>query len=394
MWFLELVQIVVKRRKLIILNTFAVTLLAAIIAFLLPKTYRSHSTILPPENESPLAGLAGLTAGHIAQAVTNFTLPLMATPSDLYASMLESETILRETVDSLALQKIYKSETVWNAVGVLKDHVHISVEPEGIVMVEADAGSAELSASIANSLVYFLDQFNRTLQNQKGKENVSFIERRLVETDGALNSAEKELKEFQEKNRAISLELQSQALIDNLAQQKALLTTSEIELEVLKRTLYPNHPELLKKEMAVAEIRRKLKDIEEGAANQSDSTLSALDIPLSRIPDLSLQFAVLKRNAKIQELTYELLSQQLEMARIQSHRDVPTIMVLDHARPPESAIKPRKKVIVGMAFILALALSVGYVVVREKLLKPQGNAASTLTTLAGFAREISRKPLG
>jgi uncharacterized protein involved in exopolysaccharide biosynthesis len=393
-WVLSLLSILVNRRRFIIVNTLIVTVAAVIISFLLPKTFSGKATVLPPESESPLAGLMGLSAGSIAAAVTNFALPIMATPSDLYASMLESESVLKQVVDSLKLQSVYKTTTEWAALAMLKDNVKIKVGSDGIITVEAFARDRQLAADIANSMVTTLDQFNRRLQNQKGKEFSGFLEKRLAETDSALGLAQNEMKSFQENHRAVSLELQSEALIANLAQQKAQLTSSEIQLEILKKTLYPNHPELLKKQMEVSEIGNKLKSMEEGATNVADSTLSALDIPLSRVPDLSLQFAVLKRNLKIQELTYELLSQQLEMARLQERRDTPTLMVLDHARPAEQAVKPRKRMIVLATFLLSLLCSAAMVFANEMVRKQQEDNPQLLSPVRDLLKDIMRKPLG
>jgi len=393
-WVLELLRILLRRRRFIVVNTLTVTIAAVIISFLVPKTFSGKATVLPPESESPLAGLIGLSAGSIAAAVTNFALPIMATPSDLYASMLESESVLKQVVDSLKLQSVYRTKTEWAALTKLKDNVKIKVGSDGIITVEAFAGDRQLAADIANLMVGTLDQFNRRLQNQKGKEFSGFLEKRLAETDSALGVAQNVMKSFQENHRAVSLELQSEALINNLAQQKALLTSSEIQLEILKKTLYPNHPELVKKKMEVGEIRSKLKSMEEGATNVADSTLSALDIPLSRVPDLSLQFAVLKRNLKIQELTYELLSQQLEMARLQERRDTPTVMVLDHARPAEQAVKPQKRLIILAALFLTFLCSAGIVVAEDIMRRRREEGSEVLRTLEISLKELKKKPLG
>jgi uncharacterized protein involved in exopolysaccharide biosynthesis len=336
----------------------------------------------------------GLSSGHIAAAVTNFALPIMATPSDLYASMLESETIRRAVVDSLDLQSAYKSKTPWAAATELKDNVKIKVGSDGILTVEAFAKNRQLAADIANLMVSTLDNFNRRIQNQKGREFSSFLEKRLVETDSSLGVAQNELKNFQENHRAVSLELQSEALITNLAGQKAQLTSSEIQLEIFKKTLYPNHPDLVKKQMEVSEIRSKLKSMEEGATNVADSTLSALDIPLSRVPDLTLQFAVLKRNLKIQELTYELLSQQLEVSRLQERRDTPTIMVLDHARPAEEAVRPRKRLIIATAFILSLFTSSALVLAQAEIREKEESKSPIIGTIQETLKDIWRHPLG
>ena len=394
MWVLEILEILARRRRFVIGNTLLVTILAIGISFVLPKTYRAKTTVLPPESESPLSGLMGLSSGHVAMAVTNFALPLMATPSDLYASMMESETILNKVVDSLDLQRIYKSESSWSAITSLRSDLLVKVEPDGIISVEVDARDKFLSASIANLIVSSLDDLNRELQNQKGKNYSKFLERRLRDTDSALASASNELRVFQETNRAISLEFQSEALINNLANQKARLTSAEFELEVLRKTVYSDHPELKRMEMRVIEMRKSLREIENGARTPQDSVLSALDIPLARVPDLTLQFAILKRNVKIQETTFELLSQQFEMARLQEHRDTPTIVRLDIARPPELPIKPQKKMIAIAAFVLSFLASSLFVVAGHKVSQATSKGSSVLVKLHNLFVDIKSRPLG
>jgi tyrosine-protein kinase Etk/Wzc len=393
-WFTSLLSTLVARRRFIIVNTVCVTVAAIIISLLLPKTFRSKATILPPESQSPLAGLMGISPGQIAMAVTNFTLPLMATPSDLYASMLESNTILESVVDSFDLMRVYDVQSRPQAVAALKKQLNIKVEPDGIISVEADSRNAGLSADLANSLVSFLDRFNQRLQRQKNSDYSDFLNLRIRETDSALARAQRELQEFQESNKAISLDLQSEALIANLAEQKAALTTAEIELEMLRKTLYPGHPSVTQKQLTVNEIKAKLRLIENGASTRADSTISALDIPLIQVPELSLRFAILKRNVKIQEAIYELLSQQAEMAQIQERKDTPTLMILDRARVPELPIKPKKRLIVLAAFVLSFLAATAISVLRDNLAAREGSWGPQLQQIQQLFREFRKKPLG
>ena len=157
---------------------------------------------------------------------------------------------------------------------------------------------------------------------------------------------------------AISLELQSAALIDNLANLEARITSDEIEYELLKKSLSPSHPKLLRKQQILEETRKAYKEIQFGAKTRTDSVLSALDIPLSEIPELSLQFSVLKRNVKIQETIFELLAKQLEMSRIQERRDMPIINVLDKANSSQYPYSPRRLLIILATMLLTFMISV------------------------------------
>lgn len=394
MWLVRVVEIIVRRRRFVLINVFVVSTLAIVVSLLLPKQYKSYASILPPDNERSLSGLMGLSLGHIAEAVSSFSLPIMATPSDLYASMIKSDTILLSVVDQLHLQQEYESDSRHQTMLELRDNFTCKVEPEGIIRIIAQAKRPELSMQIANSLVDHLDAFNRDLQQAKGRAYSGFLNRRLTETDSALHMAAELLKEFQTKYRAVSLDVQAEALIKTLAEQKGRLTTSEIELEIMRSTLSSDHPAVLGKQREIFETRRRLLDIEGGAGSRVDSAISALDVPLTALPDLGLRYAVLVRNLKIQEVTYELLSQQYEMYRLQAQRDTPTISILDRARLPEKPAKPKKRIIVITSFLLAMILSSAYVVLTEMPVMIAGYDDETRARFRQLWSELTRRPLG
>lgn len=394
MWVLKLLSILVKHRKLIILNTLIVVVLAAAISFVLPKRYTARTTVLPPETESGLSGLMGLSTGLLAQAASNFALPIMATPSDIYASMLESETILLRTIDSLDLMTAFKVTTRHAALGILRDRMSVKVEMDGIVAVEVEDRNPELAAQIANRLVISLDQLKKEMRSQKGRDFSQFLQRRLNETDSSLRRAADELRQFQQTHGAIALDVQSEALIKTLAEERAKLTATEIDLEVLRKQLYPEHPDILRKQLLVSELRNSLRRYEIGATTPRDSILSAMDVPLMRVPDLTLQLAVLTRNVKIYEMTYELLSQQFEMAQLQERRDTPTISVLDVARPPVQPVWPKKKWIVLTAAVLTFLATATFVTIREAAAVEGSAMASFGAAVRTLWRQVREKPLG
>jgi uncharacterized protein involved in exopolysaccharide biosynthesis len=318
----------------------------------------------------------------------------MATPSDLYASMLKSDTILKSVVDSLDLMALWKTASSWEAVGRLRDRLTVRVETDGMITLEAIARDADLAAQIANCVASELNVLNLTLESRKSSYQVDFLTGRLHETETELQRALAELRAFQEKHMAISLDLQSAALIENLAQQKARLTAAEIEIGLLERSLHPDHPDLINQRILANEIRHKLDEIERGAGTRSDSVLSAVDIPLDQIPELSLRFSVLKRNVRIQELIYELLAQQLEISRIQERRDTPVVNVLDFARPAAQPFRPRRVATVVAAFLISLAMSVLLAVLYERLRESPEIYNLVSTQMKTTLGEIRRRPLG
>lgn len=392
MWALKLVSILNKHRKLIIINTIVVTVVAAGISFLLPKTYGARATILPPESDASLSSLAGLSTGALAQAATSFALPLMATPSDIYASILKSESVYARVVDSLNLVEKLEADSKWGAVASIREMANVRVENEGIVVVNVEADDPELAADIANMMVRSLDHFKKEMRSQQGRDFSRFLEQRIAVVDSSLKEAADRLLRFQKEHGAIALDVQSEALIKNLAEQTATLTAAEIELEILKRQLSPDHPRVVSQRIRVEEMRQGLRKIEQGTETEDDSLLMALEIPLSEVPDLSFKLAILTRDVEIYETTYELLLKQYEMARLQERRDTPTISVLDWARPIRDPVWPNKRLIVITAFVLSLLIFSTFVVVREVAVDRSTPIGEFLESLKNVLRRDNRKP--
>ena len=90
-------------------------------------------------------------------------------------------------------------------------------------------------------------------------------------------------------------------------------------------------------------------------------------IPTMKIPNLTLQYARLLRNAKVQETLYEFLTQQYEMARIQEAKDTPTVQLLDEAKVDKRRIRPQRKRIVLLSTVASGFFALFVVFVLEYL---------------------------
>jgi tyrosine-protein kinase Etk/Wzc len=214
---------------------------------------------------------------------------------------------------------------------------------------------------VVNSFVQEADRINRQTSSSQAKSARVFIGERLSQTERDLAQAEENLKAFQEENKTILLDDQMKAAIDKAADLKAQMISSEIELNVLSKTLSPSHPQIRSLRSEVDEMKRQLEILESGSPTGNSEGRTVLDVPFAQVPSLSLKLARLMREVKIQEAVFELLTQQYEQYKIQESKDTPTIQVLDKAVPPETRAKPRRGILVGLAGVLSLFASTVFV---------------------------------
>src|SRR5574341_1331585 len=99
--------VLVKYRKFIILNFITICVVVAGISLLFPNWYTAKTTILPPEKQGLSLGLSSSLLSGLSSLGGGMSLPLMATPSDVYAAIAESRSVAEEVIQVEDLSKCY-----------------------------------------------------------------------------------------------------------------------------------------------------------------------------------------------------------------------------------------------------------------------------------------------
>ncbi|HBG46015.1 MAG TPA: lipopolysaccharide biosynthesis protein [Deltaproteobacteria bacterium] len=344
------IDILNRRRRQIILVTLAAFVLSVIISLLVPKTYSSRTSILPPQSASALSGIPGdSSVGVLAGAFLG-----ISSPSDVWVGILGSATVKDAVIDRFKLRDVYDTDTIEETRKALGKRVTIEKSKEEIISITVEDRVPQRAAEMANAFVEALDRINMASTMTSGGRMRAFIEGRLNETNASLTAAEDEITAFQKANKALKLDDQSKAMIDSYGTLKGTLMAREVALEMLLSYATAENPKAQVLKVEIEELRKKLGELEHGRSGD-------MLIPAAQFPDLSVRYARLIRDAKAQQTVFEVLNTQYEMARIQEAQDSPTVQVLDVAKAPEKESKPQKAVIVilstASAFFIAIFLA-------------------------------------
>jgi tyrosine-protein kinase Etk/Wzc len=361
-------SILVGYRRFIFMNFLGVCVAVAVLSLFLPKWYTARTTILPPKKEGVGLGLASSLMG-VSELGASMSLPLMASPSDVIASILKSQAVALAIIEKEKLMEIYKTKTKDDALKELFLHTKVDVTSEGIVSLTFEDKDRFRAARVANRFVEELDRVNQETNISQAKNARIFIEERLAQTKKELEEAEESLRRFQEVNKAVSLNDQMRASIEGAADLKGQMVAAEIELNVMRKTMSSSNPQIQALRSRIKELGKQLDIWEFGNQNGNPEEEKVLDVPFSQVPTLSMELARLVREVRIQSAVFELLTNQYEQYKIQEKRDTPTIQVLDKALAPERRSKPKRVLLVGIAAILSLFTSVSFVFGLEYLKK-------------------------
>ncbi len=348
---LDYLRVLVKR-KLLVGIIVGIALVGSIIYSLtLPPIYASTASIFPPQQEGGMSGIASQLPGGLGALAGGFL--GVSTPVDQWLAILKSEAVKDAIIKRFDLMKVLKAKTMDDAMKAVGGMIKVSKAKEGIISITVEDEDPQRAAAMANAIVEELDRINKGIVTTSGRRMRVFVEERLKGAKNELTASEEAIKGFQEKNRALKLDDQSRAVIEAMGTVKGHLMAKEVELQTLLSYATPSNPQAEILNTQVKELRERLRELEEGKTNPDHPSSKDIFIPTAKIPNLSLQYVRLLRDAKVQQTLYELLTQQYEMARIQEAKDTPTVQVLDEAKVPERRIKPKRRQIVMIATITA-----------------------------------------
>ncbi len=349
-------------------NVFVVSILSVILAFMLPKTYRSTAIIMPPASSGDRNMFGG---GGEMFALESLLNPTSVNDASTFIAILKSRTIIRSVIKKFNLVEFYNSVNIEKAEESLSEDTHFEIDEEGTISVssqiktgwfhpdEEEEYCKKLSKDITNYFVMKLDEVNKKLKSEKATQHREFIENRYYQNIEDLAKAEEELNIFQEKHNTISLPEQTTAAIQVATEIISRLSVSKVKLSVLEQTLSSNHPEIKLLKSEIAGLNTQLKELD----NEDDFPM----IPgFSNVPDLGLEIGRLMRDVEVQNTLYTFLTQQYEEAKIKEVKDTPTVQVLDYAVLPQLKYKPSRARVCIIGFVLSTVFSLYYVYFRKR----------------------------
>lgn len=218
---LQLVNVLLRHRCLVVLAPVAVAFLVIGFGLLGPRSYTATASFTPESGEGQAGSLSGLASQFGISVPTGEA----GQSPQFYADLLESRELLREAVlteydvetepdraegdrlqgDLVALLDIEANTrrlAVANAIRSLRDIVSVTTSPEtGVVELSVTTRWPDLSRQVADRLIKLVNQFNLETRKTQAAAEREFIEDQVARAESALHAAEDSLEAFLERNR-------------------------------------------------------------------------------------------------------------------------------------------------------------------------------------------------
>ena len=363
----DYIYILFKWKRIIFLAVFLAVVLFTIYSFLIPEKFKATATVMiPPDNSFGLSGLSSLVsdgAGGLGAKLFG----MKGSSEDLIFGILNSKSVLTKVIKKFNLDNYYVHED-GNLDKTIKDFrgdLIFELNEYGLIEVSVINESPELSAELVNYFIILSDSMNVALAINQAKNNRTFIETRYFKNVTDLKLAEDSLYKIQKKYGVFAIPEQLEVSIKAAAEMETQLYQREMETEIIKKQFGPESPQYSILEDQLKTLSSRVQELKNPSKLTSSSNVL---FPFNEIPEMSLDYYRTYREVEIQSRILEFILPMYEQAKVEEQKNMPTLMIVDQATPPQLKYSPKKAFIILFGFFLSLFFTIPLVFRFEKIL--------------------------
>ena len=368
----DTIRLIWESRRFLFKIVCDVVIVAALISIVIPVRYTATTQVIPGDNSnmSLLSAVAARATGGLGMDAASGLLGFN-TPAALYVQILQSRTVQDRLIDRFDLRKEYSTRYYFNARRTLARYTTIEEDRKSnVISIRVTDHSPARAAELANAYVEEMNKLAADLNTSAAHRERVFVEDRLSSVKKDLDSAERELSDFSSKTSTIDIKEQARAMVGAAATLQGQLIAAQSELKGLEQIYAPQNVRVRSVAARIAELQNQMQKLggaytKAGPGVREDAA-TELYPSIRQLPALGYEYAELYRRTKVQETVYELLTQQLELAKIQEAKELPTVRVMDKAEIPERKSFPPRTVIVLVSALFALLLASGWLVLKQR----------------------------
>ena len=369
---LDLVLVLVRRRRLIVLTTgiAAVVLLAYnILAMvidpesrwnLLPTWFTASVTVsIADDGPDYGAGAATLLSripdtGGLADFAS-----LLAPGTGTDASRAQELLIGREILDTLARQQGFVTDASGNDDIVrARERLGKNLDTEylfesDLLVISYDHYYPDQAAAGLEFAVQRLRAKMHALTIERVRRRKIFLDERLAEVRQDRTEAQDALTKFQQEFGVINLAAQSESAIQNVTALKTELYRKQVELHSQIELLGENTAAVVRLRSAVDQLRTLIREIEHGFVEFQDSS-----IPLQELPALGVRYLDLATELSVHDTIYAFLRSQYESTRIEENAKESAFQIVEEVEVPLRKSRPSRALICIIGTLAAFMASI------------------------------------
>jgi len=352
---LDLLIVLANRKGLIVKITAACLGLGLLLAFVLPKRYTAEATVLPPQQNSSMAGALASQLGSLGAMASLASKDMgLKNPNDMYVAMFSSETVEDAMIRRFGLMQEYRQKYLSLTRKTFERYFTVNGSgKDGLIHISVEDKDPKRAAEMANAWIEEFRRLSQTLAISEASQRRLFFELQMEQAKDNLANAEEALKKTEQKTGVIQMDSQARALIESAVTLRAQIAAKEVQLQGMQ-TYATNE------NSGVVEVQRELDGLRAQLAKLggSEGGAEGLIVPQGKVPQAGLEYVRKLRDVKYYETIFEIIARQFEMAKLDEAKEGAVVQVVDPALVPDRKSSPKRALIMLVALAIGLFLGV------------------------------------
>ena len=364
---LDILIVLARRKRFILRFTAAVTVLTAIIVFLLPKQYTAETVILPPAQNSSMANtlMSQLSGGAGALASMAGGSLGIKNPGDMYVALFRTRTVEDAVIQRFGLMARYKKKRMTDARKAFEKHATVVLgTKDGLIRISVRDRDPKLASDIANGYVEEFRKLSASLAITEASQRRLFFQQQLSEAKDNLATAEEAMKRTEQTTGVLQIDSQAKLLIESASILRAQVVAKQVQIQSMRSFATDDNPELVLARQQLAALQAQLAKL--GGTDQEGDSLM---VPKGRVPEAGMEYIRHFRDVKYHETIFELIAKQFEIAKLDEARQGAVIQVADVAVPPDKRSSPQRTLWIALSIVLGFLVACGWSIAAEGIRK-------------------------
>ena len=371
----ELIEILIKRKTLIIATTIIAILAAGIVSFfVLDPVYETRMVLMASQFTDKLQ--TNQVEGDGIDSILNSLSQFPTMTLETYRQQIKAPRVMRETIANLGLEEEYDIESLANAINLE------TVKDTNLITIKMEHQDPEKAAEIINKVGENFVNFVSDKAKEHATNSSAYVEGQLVIEKEKLEEVLKELQEFLSEPRGVSeLDRELEARLEQITEYKTKLTDLKIRQQSIEaalpvankeagntnrivlnhsadgsinngQLLMGNSSTLLKIEKA--EVEADIKNIGE-AITTLQQQIEDIQVELQ---EKKHEERLINHRVDLAEQTYDAFVKKYEELRVTESSQIgdATITIISRAYPTTKPVGPRKALNVAIAAVLGVMI--------------------------------------
>lgn len=311
-------------------------ILSILVAFALPKKFRSLTSLMPsPQVDS--------------------------------AAMFVSRTIQDDVITKFDLKKVYRDRFWEDArIDLMRNTTVSEDRKNGIVTITVVDANPQRAAAMAREYAEEVNRRAIQLNQQSAHLRRLYLLEQLARVNKELEAAESKLGSYSNATMVVDPQEQNGATIRGTLNLNERLAAEQAGLRSLRTIYADGSPMVRVSEAEIQELnRQKSENPDSNRPNETSSENPTLSEVLRKAPQLDMAYVDLGRSVQTKEASLEKLNTEYRSAQFDETSDVPVVQVLDPASVPERAFWPPRFWIVCFGTLGSMLLASFWLLVLE-----------------------------